>query len=335
MPQDETRVWTPAEIMRTSGAYWMSSALHSAVALDIFTLLDGVSLTAEEIAAKAGCDRRGTSTLLTALTALRLLEKSGSTYADCPAARQYLSARSPDYLGHIVLHHSHLVPAWSRLTEAVRAGAPTRESAHRSRDAEEREHFLLGMFNVASQQAKLIADALDFGDCADLLDLGGGPGAYAVHFCLKNPRLSAVIYDLPTTRPVAEKVLERFDLRGRVGFMEGDFLKDPVAGRYDVVWISQVLHAMDDADAGTLLTKAAAALKPRGRVFIQEFMLDDARDGPEHPALFGCNMLVGTERGKVYTRGELEGLLTKTGARRVFRVNIALPQGCAVMAGEF
>jgi SAM-dependent methyltransferase len=330
-----TRSWTPAAIMQTSGAYWASCVLHCGVELDIFTALDGVFLTAAELAGKLDCDPRGTKTLLTALTALELLEKSGDAYTARPAARQYLSGKSRDYLGHIILHHSHLVPAWSRLAEAVRRGEPVRESSHRAENAEEREHFLLGMFNVASQQAKNIADALDFSSCSSLLDLGGGPGTYAVQFCLKNTQLSAVIYDFPTTRPIAEKIIGRFALSGRVSFMEGDFLVDPIRGSHDVIWISQVLHSMDDAASAALLEKAARALAPGGRMFVQEFLLDDALDGPEHPALFGCNMLAGTERGKAYTETEIRDLLRRAGAKAVSRVALVLPQGCAITAGEF
>jgi SAM-dependent methyltransferase len=305
------------------------------VELGIFTALDDVFLTAAELAGKLGCDPRGTKTLLTALAALELLEKSGEAYTARPAARRYLSGKSPDYLGHIILHHSHLVPAWTRLAEAVRRGGPVRASSHRAENPEEREHFLLGMFNVASQQAKNIADALDFSSCFRLLDLGGGPGTYAVQFCLKNARLSAVIYDFPTTRPIAEKIIDRFALTGRISFMEGDFLVDPIRGSYDAIWISQVLHALDDAASAALLEKAARALAPGGRIFIQEFLLNDALDGPEHPALFGCNMLVGTEKGKAYTETEIRGLLRGAGAKTVSRVALPLPQGCAITAGEF
>ncbi|MDR2574660.1 MAG: SAM-dependent methyltransferase [Desulfovibrio sp.] len=333
MPDIGTRDWSPAAIMRTSGAYWASFALHSGVELGIFTTLNNVALSAAELAERLGCDPRGTEALLTALTAMELLKKSGDTYSAAPAARRYLSADSRTYLGHIVLHHSHLVPAWSRLSEAVRGGAPTRDA--RFREPDEREHFLLGMFNVACGQAEIVAGALDLTGCTQLLDLGGGPGTYAVRFCLKNPQLNAVIYDLPTTRPVAESIVARFGLSDRIVFTEGDFLLDPIKGIHDVVWISQVLHSMDDETSAALLHKAAGVLAPGGRIFIQEFLLNDAKDGPEHPALFGCNMLAGTEKGKAYTEAEVRGLLKSAGAKSIFRIALELPQGCAILAGRF
>jgi SAM-dependent methyltransferase len=321
--------------MKASGAYWQSCALHSGVELGIFTVLHSESMTADTLAQRFSCDRRGLETLLTALCALGLLRKDGDLYASAPAVCEYLSEQSPEYFGHIVLHHQSLVPAWSRLSEAVRSGRSARESSHRTEDAAQREHFLLGMFNVACRQAGHIAAALDLRDRMRLLDLGGGPGTYAVHFCLQNPHLSAIIYDLPTTRPFAEKIIARYGLTERIQFAEGDFLQETLTGRYDVVWISQVLHAMDHEGAAVLLEKAARVLTPGGLLLIQEFILNDERDGPEHPALFGCNMLVGTESGKVYTEKELFELLRWSGASDVRRLDVDLPMGCGIVAGGF
>ncbi|MCL1890153.1 MAG: methyltransferase domain-containing protein [Desulfovibrionaceae bacterium] len=327
--------WNPAALMKASGAYWQSCAIHSGVELGIFTALHDAAMTADVLAQRLACDLRGLAALLTALCALGLLRREGDRYAAAAAARQYLSAQSSEYFGHIILHHHHLVPAWSRLSEAVRSGKNTRESPHSTEDATQREHFLLGMFNVACQQAEAVASALDLRTRTRLLDLGGGPGTYAVQFCLHNPQLSATVYDLPTTRPFAEKIIARYGLAQRIQFTEGDFLRETVTGRYDVVWISQVLHAMDDASSAALLEKAARVLTPGGLLLVQEFVLNDSRDGPAHPALFGCNMLVGTESGKVYTEKELFDLMRRSGASDVRRLALNLPMGCGIISGSF
>jgi len=327
--------WNPATLMKASGAYWQSCAIHSGVELGIFTTLHSESMRADSLARQCGCDLRGFETLLAALCGMGLLEKDGDLYTATAVARQYLSAQSPEYFGHIILHHKHLVTAWSRLSEAVRSGRNTRTSSHLTEDAVQREHFLLGMFNVASQQAEGIAAAVDLRNRTRLLDLGGGPGTYAVHFCLQNPQLMATVYDLPTTRPFAEKIIARYKLAHRIQFQAGDFLQDAVTGRYDVVWISQVLHAMDNANSSLVLEKAARVLTPGGLLLIQEFILNDSRDGPEHSALFGCNMLVGTEAGKVYTEKELFELLRRSGASDVRRLALDLPMGCGIVSGSF
>jgi len=81
-----------------------------------------------------------------------------------------------------------------------------------------------------------------------LLDLGGGPGTYAIHFCLAHPDLHAVIYDRPTTAPFAHATVDKFGLTGRIEFHPGDFVSDPIGGGpYDAAWLSHILHSNDSA----------------------------------------------------------------------------------------
>ena len=52
-----------------------------------------------------------------------------------------------------------------------------------------------------------------------MLDLGGGPGTHAIHFCLKHPDLRATVFDLPTTRPFAEETIRKAALADRIGLL--------------------------------------------------------------------------------------------------------------------
>ena len=79
----------------------------------------------------------------------------------------------------------------------------------------------MGMFNNAMLQAPKLVDTFDLSKCQNLLDMGGGPGTYAIHFCRHNPQLKATVFDLPTSRPFAEKTIERFDLSDRIDFQGG------------------------------------------------------------------------------------------------------------------
>ncbi|MDR1857780.1 MAG: methyltransferase domain-containing protein [Desulfovibrio sp.] len=327
--------WNAPKLLEASGAYQQSCALHAALELDLFTTLNERPMTCQQLATAKASSLRGMHALLCALTALGLLVREGDLYAPCDETRKYLSRASSHYMGHIILHHKSLVSAWDRLAEAVRTGKPTRTSSHRTADKEEREHFLMGMFNVATMQAQTIAAALDMHDVSRLLDLGGGPGTYAITFCQRNPTLEAVIYDLPGTRPIAESVVAKHGLAERVSFQEGDFLKDPITGNYDVVWISQVLHAMGPEESAGLIRKAAGTLNPGGVLYVQEFILDGKDGAPVHPALFGCNMLVGTDTGQVYETEELCRMVADAGAREVDRIEISLPQGCGIIMGCF
>ncbi len=329
-----TPEWTIPDLLQLSGGYWNTCALHTAVKLDIFTVLDDAFRTAEEVAQLRNSQPRATGMLLDAVTALGLLEKRDIGYRATPFAAEKLSKTSPGYLGHIIMHHHHLMPGWSRLDEAVITGRPISNPVSHGQDEGIRESFLMGMFNLASQLAPRIAASIKLDGCCRLLDLGGGPGTYAVHFCLANPDISAVIYDLPTSRAFAEGVVARFNLSDRIDFISGDYHADLIPTGFDIAWLSHILHIESRSACVALLRKTVAALNQGGILMVQEFILDDAKDGPLFPALFSLNMLLGTDAGQSYSGAELAAMMIEAGLSEVERLALDLPNGAGIMCGR-
>jgi cyclopropane fatty-acyl-phospholipid synthase-like methyltransferase len=191
----------------------------------------------------------------------------------------------------------------------------------------------MGMFNLASQLAPRIAQNLDLEGKRKLLDLGGGPGTYAIHFCRQHPELTAVVYDLPTTREFAERTIASFGLSDRVTFVPGDFDLDSVPTGFDIAWLSHILHGEGPQGCATILRKGVAALEPGGILLVQEFILNDPKDGPLFPALFSMNMLLNTDSGQAYSQQELAGMMAAAGLGEVQRLPVELPNGAGIMAG--
>ena len=321
--------WNPAELLKLSGGYWSTCALHAGVKLDLFSHAGTIA----ELARATSSDARGLEMLLNALTALGLLDKNGEHYAPTVFSAEYLARSSPRYLGFILLHHHHLMAGWSHLDEAVQSGAPLRGRVSHAGNEAERESFEMGMFNLAMQIAPRIVGKVDLRNRQRLLDLGGGPGTYAIHFCQANPQLTATVYDLPTTRPFAEKTVAAFGLSNRITFAEGDFISDDVPRGFDVAWLSHILHGEGPEGCAVILQRAVAALQPGGLLLAQEFILDDSMDGPLFPALFSLNMLLNTPQGQAYSQGQLEAMLHAAGVASIRRMEIDLPNGAGVMAG--
>ena len=324
--------WNPGKLLGLSGSYWNACTLHAAVKLGIFTLVGGQRLSAEEVAKKLKGDVRGVRPLLNALAALHLLIKREDRYTNSDFSAAFLDRNSPKYLGHIIMHHHHLVEPWSKLDQGVLTGRPTR-GEHFHDDPVVRESFLMGMFNIAMGQAPLIAGTLDLSGRCHLLDLGGGPGTYAIHFCLKNPQLRATVFDLATTRPFAEETIKRFGVFDRVVFQAGDFLENALEKRYDVAWLSQILHGEGPEEAQRLIDKAVAALEPGGLILVHEFLMNDNLDGPLFPAIFSLNMLVNTEKGQSYSEGQIKTMLARAGARDIRRIPVQTPNDSGIIQG--
>ncbi len=329
----KTTDWHPGRLLGLSGIYWQACTLHAGVQLGVFSALADRPLPAGEAAAALGADPRAAACLLDALTAMGLLEKCGARYANTAAAAEFLVRTAPGYVGHMILHHQDLVASWSRLDEAVLSGKPVRAAASHSGDEERRRNFLMGMFNNAMLLAPLVVEAVGLGDRRALLDLGGGPGTYAIQFCLKNPRLRATVYDLPTTRPFAEETIARFGVSERVGFIAGDYHVDPLPGGYDAVWISHILHAEGPEDCERILAKAVGALAPGGRILVHDFLLEESLSAPLFPALFALNMLLNTPAGRSYSGAQVAAMLARCGVKEIERLDFRGPTESGIISG--
>ncbi len=327
-----TQELNPGNLLKTSGGYWETCTLHAGVKLGVFTLLGNQQLSSKEVTKKLDGDKRGVGMLLNALAAMDLLEKKDDIYSNTPVSKTFLSKDSSRYIGHIIMHHHHLMDSWTRLDVAVQSGKPVRKNSSHHED-ERRESFLMGMFNLAMNLAPVVVPKIDLSNRRFLLDLGGGPGTYAIHFCMNNPRLKATVYDLPTTRSFAEKTIAKFDLTDRIDFNDINYLEEKIEGVYDVAWLSHILHGEGPEDCRNIIKKAVAALEPGGMILIHDFILNNAMDGPLFPALFSLNMLLGTPYGQSYSEEQLMNMLTEAGVREVRRIFIESPNDSGIMTG--
>ncbi|RJR46856.1 MAG: SAM-dependent methyltransferase [Desulfobacteraceae bacterium] len=322
----------PGKIMQTASAYWQSLALHAAVKLDLFTILSEGHIGAAEVAARIGGDGRATATLLNALTAMGLLEKDKNTFSCTELSNAYLSRKSPSHLSHIIIHLHHLVDSWRRLDEAVLTGRPTRPRSS-IRGEKEREAFLMGMFNAAMGIAPHAVKKIDLTGRKFLLDMGGGPGTWAIHFCLANPDLRATVFDLPETKPFAEKTITRFGLNDRILFRGGDYLKEEIEEGYDVAWLSQVLHGEGPDACRNMIRKAVAALLHGGLILVHDLILNNDMAGPLQPALFSLNMLTGTDEGRSYSEQQIMDMMREAGAEDIKRLPFHHPGETGIVMG--
>ena len=68
--------WNPGELLEISGHFWKTAVLHTAVKLEIFTVIGEHSLAASEISQKLDGAHKGVIRLLDALVAMELFVKT-------------------------------------------------------------------------------------------------------------------------------------------------------------------------------------------------------------------------------------------------------------------
>jgi len=327
--------WTKFTLLEVANSYWKTCALHTGVKLELLSVIGDEKIDAEAAARRIGGNTHGVETLLNALCAMDLLTKKKGLYANTEFSLMYLVKTSPDYTGFIIMHYHHLMDSWNRMSESVLTGKPCRQRPVTASETE-RESFLMGMFNLAMDLAPHFAREIDLSGRKRFLDFGGGPGTYAIHFCLENPGMTATVFDLPTTRVFAERTIARFGLTDRINFQEGSYVHDIVDfdKAYDVAWLSHNLHGENPEDAERVVAHAVSALKPGGLVFIHEFILNNDKTGPLFPALFSINMLLGTSGGRAYSEQELLTLLEKNGVVDVKRLDVKAAVTSGIVCGR-
>ena len=138
-----------------------------------------------------------------------------------------------------------------------------------------------------------------------LLDVGGGPGTYAMLLAQKYPLLQVTVLDLPGVVAVAQELIAQANLSERVTTLAGSAL-DTDYGTESVegILFSGVLHQMDPATIAHLFAKAYRALRPGGIIVVSDVMLDASKTQPVFATLFSLQMMLTSASGAVFSDEE-------------------------------
>lgn len=306
-------------------AFMPSRAILTALQLDVFTSVVG-GASAAEAAKRIRTDPRATEMLLNVLVGLKLLEKADGKFQNTPAAARFFVEGSPDNHRPALMHTAHLWQTWSTLTEAVRTG--TRVGVERGGDWT--TAFIAAMDRNARERAAQVAKAVDLSGVRRMLDLGGGSGAYSIAFARAVPELRSEVLDVPEVLPLTQEYIRKAGLAERISTTPGDMLTTPLGGDYDLVLLSAICHMFSPAQNLKLFRRAYEALAPKGRLVVQDFILEADKTSPRAAALFSLNMLVGTEGGASYSEPEYDAWLRQTGFSNVRRVRLPGPSSLMI-----
>lgn len=292
-------------IVDLASAYYGSAVLFAALDCDVFALVERGELDAS---------KRGMRLLADACVAEGLLEKRGGEYFNTPAGKAALVPGGPADLTKAIRYNRDVYPAWGRLAEFAKSGKPVeRPAIHLGEDAERTKAFAASMFGRAMGIGRGIVPMLGRLE-GRVLDLAGGPGAYAILMCKANPGLSAVTVDLPAISREAAGYVAGAGLSERIECRAGDYHSDEYeAESFDAVTIFGALHQESPEAIVSILKRARAALRPGGKLFVLDMMTDATHTAPKFSALFALNMALTTDDGWVFSDEELKGWMREAG----------------------
>ena len=296
-----------SEIVDLASAYYGSAVLFAALDCDVFAQVEAGTFDAAP---------RGMRLLADACVAEGLLEKRDGVYFNTPAGKAALVPGGPADLTKAIRYNRDVYPAWGRLAELARTGRPVeRPEIHLGEDAARTKAFAASMFGRAMGIGRGIVPLLGKLE-GRVLDLAGGPGAYAILMAQANPQSTYVTVDLPAISAEAAGYVAQFGLAGRIECRAGDYHADEYeAAAYDVVTIFGALHQESPAQIVDILKRAHRALRPGGRIFVLDMMTDATHTAPKFSALFAVNMALTTENGWVFADTELKEWLREAGFR--------------------
>jgi hypothetical protein len=324
-----------SQLMGLAAGHVEARIVQTAVELAIFDALENSTQTTNGVAHRLQLEPKATELLLNALASLSLLEKHGNEFSLTDAAKTYLLKSSPQYLGGMILFESSLWNCWEKLPDAIRAGKPVRPANMYQEDAAETEIFINAMDSLvkARGDTEVIANLLDWNDIEELLDVGSGPATYPIALCQRFSKLHATIFDLPATLNITESFVGGAGMTERIKLIAGDYRSDPVPGRYDAIFLSNIIHGEDPQKNATLIAKLAANLNPRGRIVIKDHILDESRAAPPVGAIFSLLMLLTTDGGRCYSFDEIKDWMESAGLSQVQRIDPLPPLNSSLVIG--
>lgn len=304
-------------IFQTLLGYRAAATLRAAIELDYFTAIHEGKRTAALAAAARGGTTRSARILLDALAAIcpKLLRKAGGGYALTPLSRKFLVSTSRDFVGPLMPLYGHrfMWDAFFDLPEAVRAGMSVKEQNAHTPSQKFWEDFARATAEDALPRAQAMLKSIGKPPpkCA-ILDVACGSGTYGATLARAIPGSTLTLFDQPNVLATTRTLV---DVPAR--YLEGDLFTTPFGGPYDLIIASHVFHHFDDRECRTLAKKMAGALKPGGRLLIQEFVPDEARAKKPQPLLFAVTMLVWTRAGDAYTFAQIREWLKGAGLKQI------------------
>lgn len=295
-----------------------SQTLLACVETDLFEFLKGGPRLLDEIAGQTGLPPAGAERLARAAASLGLLEVRGADrFALGPLGAPLVDEPG---LAAMIRHHRLFYRDMADPLAVLRGDARGELAQFWGYGLEDgaagrADDYSTLMAATNAMVADEIFAAVDLGRYRQLMDVGGGEGAFVSEVAARAPDLRLALFDLP---PVAERArirLAETGLSDRIEVHDGSFASDPLPEGADVISLVRILHDHDDRTVRKLLKACREALPPGGMLLIAEPMAGARGAEPMGEAYFGF-YLMAMGRGRPRSAQSIMALLDEAGFSR-------------------
>ncbi len=310
------------ELLRRRDGIYASDLLLTAIAyLDFFTWLSRNRADAQSICTALNLQERPVDVMLTLFRALGLVQDQGTHLTVTEEAGRYLAKDSSRDL-RPYFHSLRDRPVCREILEVLRTGVPMHWSSDpkgaawaEAMDAPEfAGSFTAAMESRGTALAPALAEALRCPQDGRILDVAGGSGVYAAAILQRHPDTRGAVMEKEPVDAEARRAIQARGLDGRLSVIRADMFSDIWPPGFNLHLFSHVLHDWDGEAVEHLFRASFLALEPGGTVAIHDVHVNREKSGPVEAAEYSVLLMLST-KGKCYSLGELEGMLTAAGFR--------------------
>ncbi|MES0447214.1 MAG: methyltransferase [Desulfobacterales bacterium] len=286
------------DVLDLMDASFTSAALGTALELGLFWLLESRPLDAKSVALELGIPPLRCYYWLQLLCRTGLIEESSHGYKSSSTARTaILEAYSQDSWALLAEEARGRLPGLCDLPIHIRESGSAWNALGLSRptyvdrlleEPERARRFTRMLYELHQPLADELAGLLDMSGVKRLMDLGGGSGVISIEFVRRNPKLTAVVVDIPNVCVAGIEIAAENALEDRIIYHPANFLHDDLPLGFDMV-----LECDVDVYSETLFRKVKTALNPGGRfVIVDQFAPEEGVAPPSrlHWAFEGSMM---------------------------------------------
>ena len=303
-----------------------SQTLLAMVELNLFTYLKNGGLSVNELSQKTKIPESRIELLCQSAVAINLLERLGSEYY-CLSRLGAAVIGVPgliDMVQHHKLFYEDLVDPVSLLKNE----AETHMSKYwpyvlnTSKQPPVEAEVAAIYSNLMCSSQRLVAEEtlrlVSFSRTKNLLDIGGGTGAFIEEVSKVAPNIAFCLFDLPQ---VVEEVKNSVSFQERfnqVSFFCGSFVTDIIPKGFDTITLIRVLYDHNDEVVFALLKKIYDALPNNGRIIISEPMSGGQKPTRSGDSYFGFYTMAMTT-GRPRSARMHEDYLSRAGFENIKR----------------
>ncbi len=300
--------------------FWESAALMSGVELGLFTAVSQGHNTIESAAAAIGIEVENAERLMTALTAMALLERDGDSFSNAADVERFLVQGTSSYAGPWMLFGKPQWNEWGELTTHLRQPKAAQKILGKYDDSftvERARAYHEATYSIGMGAARRFHKQVDLTGRRRIMDLGGGSGCYCITAANTYPEVTAVVLDLPSVVVVTREFIAENKVQDRVTADACDFTANALPTDADVAIMASNLPQYSREIIAGVVQRVHDALLPGGEFHLIGEILDDDRRGPIGPALWGLSEAVSESTGLAHSEADVIGYLASAGFQDV------------------